>query len=64
MDDDISINKAEFLADFFCSPLAKEVYKGLITFSNNDEVVDSIVSFANKLWAEIESNIDTDDTDY
>ena len=64
MDDDISINKAEFLADFFCSPLAKEVYKGLTTVSNNDEIVQSLINFANKLWNEIESNIERDDTDY
>lgn len=64
MDEDMSINKAEFLADFFCSPLAKEVYKGLTTVSNNDEIVESIISFANKLWDEIESNIEEDETDY
>lgn len=63
MDDDMNINKAEFLADFFCSPLAKEVYKGLANVSNNDEIVISLVNFANKLWEEIESNIDND-TDY
>ena len=65
MDDDMSISKAEFLADFFCSPLAKEVYKGLSTISSNDEIVISLVNFANKLWEEIESNINNDnDTDY
>ena len=64
MDEDMSISKVEFLADFFCSPLAKEVYKGLTTISSNDEIVDSLISFANKLWAEIESNMNEDETDY
>jgi hypothetical protein len=63
MDDD-QISKAEFLADFFCSPLAKEVYKGLNSLSNNDEIAQSLVSFANKLWDEIKASMDEDDTDY
>ena len=63
MDDDMSVSKVEFLADFFCSPLAKEVYKGLSGVSNNDDVIDSLINFANKLWEEIESNIEND-TDY
>jgi len=63
MDDD-QISKAEFLADFFCSPLAKEVYKGLNSLSNNDEIAQSLISFANKLWDEIKVSLDEDDTDY
>jgi hypothetical protein len=63
MDDD-QISKAEFFADFFCSPLAKEVYKGLNLLSNNDEIAQSLVSFANKLWDEIKAATDEDDTDY
>jgi hypothetical protein len=52
MDDD-KISKAEFLADFFCSSLAKEVYKSLSDVSNN----------ADKLWQEI-NECQEDDTDY
>ena len=63
MDDD-QISKAEFLADFFCSPLAKEVYKGLNSLSNNDEIAQSLISFADKLWDEIKASMDEDDTDY
>lgn len=62
MDDD-KISKAEFLADFFCSSLAKEVYKSLSDVSNNNEVVRSLVNFADKLWQEI-NECQEDDTDY
>lgn len=68
MDDDMNISKAEFLADFFCSNLAKEVYKSAQGLESNTEVVESLVHFANLLWDEIEEAIkqqsDDDDTDY
>jgi hypothetical protein len=65
MDED-QLSKAEFLADFFCSNLAKEVYKSLSNVSSNDEIAESLVNFANKLWNEIKEAMeeDGDDADY
>lgn len=65
MDED-QLSKAEFLADFFCSNLAKEVYKSLSNVSSNDEITESLVNFANKLWNEIKEAMeeDGDDADY
>lgn len=60
------LTKAEFLADFFCSNLAKEVYKSLSHLDNYDDVVSSLTHFGEKLWFQIEQNQEEsgDDTDY
>ena len=60
------VSKAEFYADFFCSPLGKEVYKSLSHLDNYEEVVKSLANFADKLWDEIEQVQEEsgDDTDY
>ena len=60
------LTKAEFLADFFCSPLGKEVYKSLSHLDNYDDVVSCITHFAEKLWFQIEQahKESEDDTDY
>lgn len=63
MDED-QLSRAEFLADFFCSSLAREVYKGLSHISNNEEITISLVNFANRLWDEIKEAMREDDTDY
>lgn len=57
------LTKAEFLADFFCSPLAKEVYKSLPHLDNFKDVVSSLSSFAEKLWNEINVAIEEDEGD-
>lgn len=56
MDDDSVIHKAEFLAEFFCSPLAVEVYKD----SGGDTKVEDLNSFANALWDLVSSAIEED----
>lgn len=60
------LTKAEFLADFFCSNLAKEVYKSLGHLTDYQDVVSSLAHFAEKLWFEIEQaqKESEDDTDY
>jgi len=60
------VSKAEFYADFFCSPLGKEVYKSLSHLDNYDDVVSCMTHFAEKLWFQIEqSQKESDDgTDY
>lgn len=57
------LTKSEFLADFFCSSLAREVFKSLNDVSSENEVVSSLIRFANKLWIEIE-NAQANETDY
>ena len=53
--DDESINKAEFLAEFFFSPLAAEVYKEA---TDKDK---EVIEFANLLWVEVSNAIEQDD---
>lgn len=63
MDD---FNKATFYADFFCSELAVEVYKNAIREVNTVDRVSYLVNFANRLWDEIKSASESEDseTDY
>ena len=64
MDEDSVIHKAEFLAEFFCSPLAVEVYKD----SSEDSKVEDLGVFADALWelvnSAIEEDKESDDTDW
>ena len=54
MDEDRVIHKAEFIAEFFCSPLAVEVYKE----AAEEFKVDELHKFVDALWAIVESAID------
>ena len=51
MDEDI--DKASFLADFFCSELAVEVYKNSVREVTGPDRVKYLVSFAESLWREL-----------
>ena len=51
MDEDMS--KSDFLADFFCSELAVEVYKNSVREVTSADRVKYLVSFAEALWREI-----------
>lgn len=59
------LSKASFLADFFCSELAVEVYKNAVREVTTVDRVSYITNFADKLWEEIEKCIEDDSgTDY
>lgn len=59
------LNKASFLADFFCSELAVEVYKNAVREVTTVDRVTYITNFADKLWEEIYKCIEEEDgTDY
>lgn len=60
------LNKAMFYADFFCSELAVEVYKNAVREVTAVDRVAYLISFADKLWEEIDNaNEDSDsETDY
>jgi hypothetical protein len=64
MDEDRVIHKAEFIAEFFCSPLAVEVYKE----AAEEFKVDELHKFVDALWSIVESAIEedkgSDDTDW
>ena len=51
MDEDLS--KSMFLADFFCSELAVEVYKNSVREVTTPDRVTYLVAFADKLWEKI-----------
>ena len=51
MDDEL--DKASFLADFFCSELAVEVYKNSVREVTSPDRVKYLVSFAESLWREL-----------
>jgi outer membrane phospholipase A len=61
MDDELE--KASFLADFFCSELAVEVYKNSVREVTSADRVKYLVSFAESLWRELclAKSDDTDD---
>lgn len=62
MDEDI--DKSSFLADFFCSELAVEVYKNSVREVTSVDRVKYLVSFAESLWRELclaKTEEDTDD---
>ena len=61
MDEDI--DKASFLADFFCSELAVEVYKNSVREVTGPDRVKYLVSFAESLWRELCLAKTDDDTD-
>jgi len=50
---DEQLSKSEFLADFFCSELAVEVYKNSVREVTAPDRVKYLVSFAEALWREI-----------
>ena len=51
MDEELS--KEMFLADFFCSELAVEVYKNSVREVTSADRVKYLVSFAESLWREL-----------
>lgn len=60
MDEDRVIHKAEFLAEFFCSPLAVEVYNDI----DLESKVEGLNEFASALWDVVKSAMDEEeDTD-
>jgi hypothetical protein len=50
---DEELDKTSFLADFFCSELAVEVYKNSVREVTSADRVKYLVSFAEALWREI-----------
>jgi hypothetical protein len=59
---DEELDKSSFLADFFCSELAVEVYKNSVREVTAPDRVKYLVSFAESLWRELclaKSNDDT-----
>lgn len=60
MDD---FNKATFYADFFCSELAVEVYKNAVREVTAVDRVSYLVNFADRLWDEIKSVSENEDTE-
>lgn len=58
------LNKASFLADFFCSELAVEVYKNSVREVTAPDRVNYLVNFAESLWKEISESIEDSDGDY
>ena len=61
---DENIDKVSFLADFFCSELAVEVYKNSVRDVTGPDRVKYLVSFAESLWRELclaKTEEDTDD---
>lgn len=61
---DEELNKVVFLADFFCSELAVEVFK--YSTQNTNPGVDHakyLSSFGESLWRELAIARDEDDTD-
>jgi hypothetical protein len=59
---DEELDKATFLADFFCSELAVEVYKNSVREVTSVDRVKYLVSFAESLWREL-CLAKTDDAD-
>ena len=58
------LNKASFLADFFCSELAVEVYKNSVREVTAPDRGTYLVSFAESLWKEISESIEDSDSGY
>lgn len=58
------LNKASFLADFFCSELAVEVYKNSVREVNVQDRVVYLINFAESLWKEISQSLEEGDNDY
>ena len=52
------LNKASFLADFFCSELAVEVYKNSVREVTGPDRVTYLISFAEALWKEISESME------
>ena len=50
---DEELDKSSFLADFFCSELAVEVYKNSVREVTAPDRVKYLVSFAESLWREL-----------
>ena len=57
------LSKASFLADFFCSELAVEVYKNAIREVTTVDRATYLINFADKLWEEIEKAVGDEDSD-
>ena len=60
------LNKSSFLADFFCSELAVEVYKNAVREVTMVDRAAYLTNFAERLWEEIEKAASDEDseTDY
>lgn len=60
------LSKASFLADFFCSELAVEVYKNSVREVTTVDRAAYLINFAEHLWEEIEKVAGDEDseTDY
>jgi len=60
------LSKASFLADFFCSELAVEVYKNAVREVTTVDRATYLTNFAERLWEEIEkvAGDEDNDTDY
>jgi hypothetical protein len=50
---DEELDKSSFLADFFCSELAVEVYKNSVREVTAPDRVKYLVNFAESLWREL-----------
>lgn len=50
---DEELDKSSFLADFFCSELAVEVYKNSVREVTSPDRVKYLVNFAESLWREL-----------
>jgi len=55
------LNKASFLADFFCSELAVEVYKDSVRGVNVTDRAVYLINFAERLWQEVKESISDDE---
>lgn len=51
------LNKASFLADFFCSELAVEVYKNSVREVNVNDRAVYLINFAERLWQEVKNSM-------
>ena len=55
------LNKASFLADFFCSELAVEVYKNSVREVNVNDRAVYLINFAERLWQEVKDSMSEGD---
>lgn len=62
---DEELNKVMFLADFFCSELAAEVFKYSATngLKSDGDHAKAVSSFGEALWRELSIAREEDDTD-
>ena len=58
---DEELTRSGFLADFFCSELAVEVYKNSVREVTGPDRVAYLISFAERLWQEVKNSMDDGD---